>query len=169
MVNQDDGPPREPRPPGLTDLLHLCRELNAAGAKYMVVGGMAVIQHGFTRATEGIDLLVEASPENFEKVRAAMMTLPDRAIQEIKTGELDQYLVIRVGDEFVVDLMKSACGIQYAEAAKDVLHITIQDVAIPFASPRLLWRMKQTHREKDALDLLFLSELLKSEEQKRRC
>ncbi len=167
MVNQDDGPPREPRPPGLADLLHLCRELNAAGAKYMVVGGMAVIQHGFTRATEDIDLLVEGSPENFEKVRAAMMTLPDRAIQEVKPGELDQYLVIRVGDEFVVDLMKSACGIQYGEAAKDMVKFTIQGVVIPFASPRLLWRMKQTHREKDALDLLFLSELLKSEEHKK--
>lgn len=30
-------------------------------------------------------------------------------------------------------------------------------VPIPFASPRLLWRMKAvTHREKDALDLVFL-------------
>jgi hypothetical protein len=33
----------------------------------------------------------------------------------------------------------------------------IDGVAIPFASPRLLWRMKvNTHREKDAPDLLFL-------------
>jgi len=30
-------------------------------------------------------------------------------------------------------------------------------VAIPFASPRLLWRMKAvTHRAKDAADLVFL-------------
>jgi hypothetical protein len=30
-------------------------------------------------------------------------------------------------------------------------------VPIPFASPRLLWRMKTvTHREKDAADLVFL-------------
>ena len=33
----------------------------------------------------------------------------------------------------------------------------LDGVPIPFASPRLLWRMKApTHREKDALDLLFL-------------
>jgi hypothetical protein len=33
----------------------------------------------------------------------------------------------------------------------------VDGVPIPFASPRLLWRMKAaTHREKDALDLLFL-------------
>ncbi|MDB6124908.1 MAG: hypothetical protein JWQ71_3901 [Pedosphaera sp.] len=49
MVDQNDGSSLQPRPPKLTDLLHLCRELNAAGAKYIVIGGMAVIQHGFTR------------------------------------------------------------------------------------------------------------------------
>jgi hypothetical protein len=33
----------------------------------------------------------------------------------------------------------------------------VDGVPIPFASPRLLWRMKAvTHREKDAPDLLFL-------------
>ncbi len=33
----------------------------------------------------------------------------------------------------------------------------IDGVPIPFASPRLLWRMKAvTHREKDAGDLVFL-------------
>ena len=45
----------------------------------------------------------------------------------------------------------------YEEAAKDVILREIQGVPIPFASPRLLWRMKAvTHREKDAGDLVFL-------------
>jgi hypothetical protein len=35
----------------------------------------------------------------------------------------------------------------------------VQGVKIPFASPRLLWRMKAvTHRDKDAGDLFFLRE-----------
>jgi hypothetical protein len=35
----------------------------------------------------------------------------------------------------------------------------VDGVPIPFASPRLLWRMKAvTHREKDNDDLLFLRE-----------
>jgi len=38
--------------------------------------------------------------------------------------------------------------------------VELAGVPIPFASPRLLLRMKQTGREKDALDLLFLRELL---------
>src|SRR5919108_2310091 len=30
-----------------------------AGARYIVIDGMAIIQHGFVRATEDIDLLVD--------------------------------------------------------------------------------------------------------------
>ena len=62
-----------------------------------------------------------------------------------------------MADEILVDLMRSAGGIEYAEAAEDVVVREVDGVPIPFASPRLLWRMKATtHREKDALDLLFL-------------
>ena len=50
--------------------------------------------------------------------------------------------------------MRSAGGIDYAEAAADVVIHQVDGVSIPFASPRLLWRMKiVTHREKDAADL----------------
>jgi hypothetical protein len=53
--------------------------------------------------------------------------------------------------------LRSAGGIEYDEAIKDVVVRQIQGVPIPFASPRLLWRMKVvTHREKDAGDLVFL-------------
>lgn len=64
---------------------------------------------------------------------------------------------IRVGDEILVDLMVSAGSIDYAEAEKHVEVHELGGVPIPFASPRLLWRMKAvTHREKDAGDLVFL-------------
>jgi hypothetical protein len=56
--------------------------------------------------------------------------------------------------------MKSGCGVDYAEAIKDVLHREINGVQIPFASPLTLWKMKQTHREKDIPDRLFLRQLL---------
>ena|SRR5436190_9952105 len=162
MVASNDNPTPDARPPTLEDLLDLCRRLNEAGAKYIVIGGMAIIQHGFVRATEDIDLLVDASAENFEKIKSAMLGLPDGAIREIGPDDLNQYVVVRVGDEFVVDLMKAACGVEYAEASGEISLITIEGVNIPFATPKLLWRLKQTHREKDKLDRLFLAELLKN-------
>ncbi len=159
--NADQKP--EARFPTLADLLDLCSRLNRAGAKYIVIGGWAIIQHGYARTTADIDLLVDAALENFEKLKTAMLGLPDGAVREVRPDDLDKYVVVRVGDEFVVDLMKAACGVEYAEASREISWQTIQGLTIPFASPKLLWRLKQTLREKDVEDRLFLRELLKDE------
>jgi hypothetical protein len=104
-----------------------------------------------------IDLMVARDSANEAKVYAALSTLPDNAVHELKPGELQLYNVIRVADEVLVDLMGSAGGIDYEAAAGDVVVHEVDGVPIPFASPSLLWRMKVcTHREKDAADLVFL-------------
>lgn len=145
------------RPPTEDDLVGLCRELNQRGAKYVVVGGLAIIAAGLPRMTTDVDLIVAVDLENEAKIYAALATLPDNAVRELQPGELSQYTVVRVGDEILVDLMRSAGGIDYAEAAKEVVVREVDGVPIPFASPRLLWRMKVvTHRAKDAGDLVFL-------------
>jgi hypothetical protein len=147
----------EPREPTLEDLRDLCRELNRRGAQYVVVGGFAMRAAGYSRRTMDVDLIVGRDTDNETRVFAALATLPDNAVRELQPGELQQYNVIRVADEIVVDLMGSAAGIDCAEAAKDVVVREVGGVSIPFASPRLLWRMKAvTHREKDAGDLVFL-------------
>lgn len=155
----DDRPSNElePRQPTLEDLRDLCRELNQRGAKYVVIGGFAIRAANYSRGTMDVDLIVAADLENEAKVFSALATLPDNAVRELQPGELQQHNVIRIGDEIVVDLLRSAGGIDYAEAAKHVDVHVVDGVPIPFASPRLLWRMKVvTHREKDAGDLVFL-------------
>ena len=159
MVAGDDDAPPEARPAGLDDLVFLCRALNEAGARYVVIGGMAIIEAGFVRATEDIDLLVEASPQNLARVRTAMMALPDGAVRDVADGDLDAYVVVRVADEFVVDLMKAACGVEYERARHFINWVEIEGVSIPFANVDLLWETKQTVREKDRLDRHFLESL----------
>jgi hypothetical protein len=121
---------------------------------------MAVIQAGFPRATGDIDLLIDVSADNQARVRQALMALPDQAVRDVAPDDLDHYAVVRVADEIVVDLMKAACGIEYAEARGDVEVADIDGVSIPFASPELLLRMKDTYREKDQLDRTFLTRLV---------
>lgn len=157
-----DGAPDglEPRPPSAEDLRDLCRELNRLEARYIVIGGFAIKAAGYERMTVDLDLLVDCAPENDHRVRQALEILPDKAVRELKPGDISEYVVVRVGDEIVVDLMKSACGIEYADAIQDVVYKEIDGVRIPFASPRLLWRMKApTRREKDLPDLVFLRDL----------
>lgn len=149
----------ESRPPLDADLAGLCRELNRRGAKYVVVGGLAIIHAGFGRFTGDVDLLVATDPDNEARVFSALETLPDKAVRGLDPGDVARHTVVRIGDEILVDLMRSACGIEYAEAAQDVVIREVKGVPIPFASPRLLWRMKcRTHRAKDEADLVFLRE-----------
>ena len=151
-----------PRTPEQSDLVRLCAALNAQGASYIVVGGMAVIQQGFLRATEDIDLLLESSRQNQAKVRKALEILPDQAVREMSEDDLDAYHVVRVADEIVVDLMLSACGITYDDAVSEVESVVIQGVPIPFASAKLLLRTKQTYRDKDIPDRAFLEQKLET-------
>ena len=149
----------EPRLPEEADLVLICRRLNELGAKYLVVGGFAIIYGGYPRTTTDIDLVLATDLENEALVYRALEVLPDKAVLELSPGDVAQYIVVRVADEVVVDLMRSASGIDYAEAAHEIVTRKVQGVPIPFASPRLLWRMKaHTHREKDAGDLVFLRE-----------
>jgi hypothetical protein len=152
-----------PRTPEQNDLIRLCSALNAKDARYIVVGGMAVIQQGFLRATEDIDLLLEKSRQNQAKVRMALETLPDQAVREMSEDDLDTYQVVRVADEIVVDLMLSACGVAYDDAVDEIESVEIQGVLIPFASAKLLLRTNQTYRDKDIPDRIFLEQKVKGE------
>jgi len=158
MADDDPAPPGlASREPTVEDLRDLCRELNQRGARYVVIGGFAIRAAGYARQTMDVDLLVADDADNEARVFDALATLPDAAVRELEPGELQKYTVIRVADEIVVDLMRLAGGIDYAEAAKDVVVVEVDGVPIPFASPRLLWRLKSvTGRERDAGDLTFL-------------
>ena len=152
------------RDPTLSDLVALCRELNARGVRYLVCGGFAIRAAGYGRHTTDIDLLVDASLENEALVFSALESLPDKAVLQLDPGDIAKYIVCRVSDEVLVDLMGKAAGIDYAEAARDIVMHEVDGVAIPFASPLLLWRMKRhTQRVKDAPDLLFLRQLLEAQ------
>ncbi len=148
------------RTPRTKDLVDICRELNRKGANYIVVGGMAIIMHGYLRTTEDIDFLVETTHENEQKILEVLSELPEGAAKELKPGEVGDYVVVRICDEFTVDLMAKACGIDFETAKDSITWIEVDDVSIPFASPELLWKTKQTFREKDALDRAYLREIL---------
>lgn len=64
------------RAPELEDLVGLCRALNSAGVRYVLIGGFAVILHGFVRTTKDIDLLVDPSADNVRAVRLALAACP---------------------------------------------------------------------------------------------
>ena len=163
----DEAPELISRPPQQDDVASLCRELNRLGAKYVVVGGFAVIEAGYPRTTGDIDLLVDSAADNEVKVFEALATLPDGAVRELDAGDVERFTVVRVSDEVMVGLMAKASGISYEEAKGHVHVRELDGVKIPFANPDLLWRMKlRSMRPKDQGDLFFLRELFAAEGRK---
>ena len=151
------------RPPGGSDLVRLCAELNRLQAKYIIIGGLAMNELGLVRVTEDIDLLIEPSIENQLLIRQALRILPERAVDELGAEEdLREWVVVRVNDEITVDLMTSACGVAYSDGKDDVSLRTISGVQIPFANRALMVRLKQGNREKDRIDLEYLLRLPES-------
>jgi predicted nucleotidyltransferase len=154
-----DGP--YAREPQVEDLARIGQALNEAGARYVLIGGFAVIARGGARTTKDIDLLIDPSPENVARVKQALRILEDRAVDEVADDDVVRYSVVRVADEVVVDLMAKACGVDYETAAQDMESLVIGGVSIPVASVATLIRTKDTIRPSDAADRLYLEDLLR--------
>ena len=150
----------EARAPEPEDLVRICRALNEAEARYVLIGGFAVIAHGASRFTKDIDLLVDDAPDNIARVKRGLAILADNAAAEVADHDVRDHTVVRVVDEVIVDLMGRACGLTYADVAADMEWLELSGVRVPIASPSALVRTKDTYRPQDAIDRSFLQLLL---------
>ena len=116
--------------------------------------------HRFNRGTEDIDLLVDKVASNISLLKKALSILPDNAVREVINTDIEEYGVVRVADEVVVDLMGSACGIDFKSAESQIEWHELDGVKIPFASAELMLKTKQTLRGKDEIDRLYLRRIL---------
>lgn len=81
-------------------------DLNRAGVRYVLIGGIALIRHGVVRATRDVDVILAPEPENLEHLQALIVNwaatrpdgspLPEDAVAPGRTihlstpdGELD--------------------------------------------------------------------------------
>lgn len=63
------------------------RALNEAGVRYLVIGGLAVLAHGYVRFTADIDLVIDLQPENLHKALAVFQDLGYRPLAPVALEE----------------------------------------------------------------------------------
>ena len=148
------------RPATLDDLRSLVRALNEERSDYLLIGGWALLAHGFQRATVDIDLLVRADRATGEAIRKALLVLPDQAARDLDPAWFESDDTIRVADEFVVDVMFRACGETYESLLPFERRIDLDGVPVRTVSLEGLLRTKQTYRDKDALDRIVIERAL---------
>ncbi len=150
----------------LDSVLKIVDSLNRSKVDYVIIGGYAIILHGFLRATEDIDVMVKMNEENIQKFREAIEEVyPDENLADISFEELKKYPVIRYGtpDNFYIDII-SEMGTEFSFEKVIKESKKIEGVEVYFATAKSLYEMKKnTYREKDNLDIIFLKEKLKDD------
>lgn len=142
-------------------LVRICTLLNATGARYLVIGGQACILHGVIRTTEDVDILIEATEENGQKVLAALAQMEDGAAAELTPRDLLDNVVVKIADEVEVDVSTHAWKVSYPDAIGTALEVVVDGVRIPYLGLDSLIASKETCREQDRLDILRLRALKK--------
>lgn len=150
------------RPATLEDLKTLIRALNAQCVDYLLIGGYALFAHGYHRATTDIDVLVPATQESGQKIREALMVLPDQAAKELDPAWFEEGENIRVADAFVVDIMLNACGETYETLKQYAETVELEGLPIRTVNLEGLLLTKQTVRGKDAADRIILERALET-------
>jgi predicted nucleotidyltransferase len=62
----------------MTRLRELLRRLTEAGVEFVIVGGVAVISHGYVRATLDLDVCYARTPENVRRLVRALAPIHPR-------------------------------------------------------------------------------------------
>jgi predicted nucleotidyltransferase len=148
------------RPATLEDLKTLLRSLNANGVDYLLIGGYALAAHGYQRATTDIDIVFPATAAAGQRVKDALMILPDQAAKEIEPQWFEDGENIRVADAFVVDIMLNANGQTYDTLRRYSQTLDLDGIPVQTVNLEGLLLTKQTMRGKDASDRIVIERAL---------
>ena len=137
----------------------VCAALNDAGAKYLVIGGVACVLHGYARATSDVDILIERTPENAQRVLDGLATVGYGFAREWGAEEILKRPITVIGDDPAVDVFTVAWSVKYEQAVLSALTIDVDGVPIPVISLEDLIATKRTGRIQDAADIEVLEEI----------
>ena len=144
------------------DFLDLLKCLLEAGARFLVVGAHALAAHGIPRATGDLDVWIDRTPTNVERVWAALLSfgVPVEALG-VKRGDLEAAgMTVQIGlPPRRIDLLTEITGVVFDEAWPSRISHRVGAVDVPFIGRQELVRNKRAAgRAKDLADLEALGE-----------
>lgn len=137
----------------------VCEALNAAGARYLVIGGVACVLHGYVRATTDVDILIERTPENAAAVLKGLAAVGYGFAREWTPAELLKRPITVIGDDPAVDVFTVAWSVKYESAVARSEVVQVDGVPVPLIGIDDLIATKQTGRVLDATDIEALEEI----------
>jgi hypothetical protein len=137
-------------------LVSICSLLNKHEVDYLVIGGVAVIFHGYTRATADLDFWYKPSLNNFHKI---IMAFKEYGIDvsELEEAVFDpKKTFLRFPTPgFKTEFLPSLAGdMSFTAAKKNAVSIELDGVNVPLIGYNDLIKNKTlTNRLKDQADI----------------
>ena len=137
--------------------------LLAARARFLVVGAHALAAHGVPRATQDLDVWVEPTPDNAERVWTALATFgaPADALgikrEDLSTADM----VVQFGvPPNRIDILTGISGVPtFEEAWKDRMELQVRNRTVPFLGrATMLTNKRASGRRKDLADVEAMGE-----------
>lgn len=139
------------------DFIEFIQALNHFNVEYLLIGGYSVILHGYSRTTGDMDIWVNKTIQNYEKLALAMQSfgLPIQLIGSQRFLNAASYDVFTFGRPPVaIDIVTLIKGVEFIEAFthKDVVNVGGLSVNL-ISKADLIKTKKAVGRYKDLNDL----------------
>jgi predicted nucleotidyltransferase len=150
----------------------LFKALNEAGVRYVVVGGLAVVLHGYARLTADVDLIVDLDEEEARKAIEALVAIglrprapvdPDdfsrRSVREawVRDRGMQVFSMVDPSNPMLVVDLFATHPIPFEELWSGAREMTLDDATVRVASiPHLIRLKRMSGRAQDQIDIEHL-------------
>jgi len=129
------------------EMLRVLRAFDREALEYVLIGAAAMGFHGLVRATEDLDLLIRATPENVERLKRALRAAyDDPRVDEIKAEDLlGDYPAVRYyppSGDLYFDVMTRLGEVASYETV-DAEMKSVENIRVRVATPKALFHLKR--------------------------
>lgn len=111
----------------------LLQSLNAEGIPYLIIGGYAVIVHGYVRATQDLDIWLEPDERHAEALGRSLRTIGVHVPVFELMRNLREGAGLRLGGEDNrIDLLFRVAGVEFAPSYARRIEVEVDGLALPF-------------------------------------
>ncbi|PZO37652.1 MAG: hypothetical protein DCF19_18375 [Pseudanabaena frigida] len=137
------------------DFKEFIQLLNDNQVKYLVIGGYAVAVHGHPRYTKDIDIWIEISEENAQKLMTALTQFGFESLGLTSEDFQTPNQIIQLGyPPNRIDLITNPDGVDFQTCYDSKIEVTLNDVPVKFIDLNNLKKNKlASGRLQDLADL----------------
>ncbi len=151
------------------NLLNFWKSLNNFGVDYIMVGGVAVNLHGYSRITKDIDVWVKDTKENRRKLGFAFAKFGYDDINLEDFQFVPGWTAFYIGTGITLDILIKMVGLEeysFDECLGFASIAEIENIPVPFLHiNQLIANKKAVNRPKDQIDVMELEKIKKLREE----